>query len=156
MCGRRPGLVDLPEELMWTIMGFLDVPSLCSARLVCKGVCKAASGRVESLRLAFFDGIIAPGFSLKHFTGLKSVHVDTFNEHRLRVLAHPEIAAVATSIQLSWSYYWPTSSNTSSDSWLAATDLEHLELLPKLRAACVSVDGEVEEYYAGILPILPL
>jgi hypothetical protein len=160
MCCRRNWLVDLPEELLWTIMGLLDMPSLRTVRLVSKGLCQAASGRVESASLHTSDLHEPPLSFLNRFTGLAAISVTTSNNDRLQVLAQPGMAATVTSLNMCCTYDYTVSPGSLtygySDTWLAPADLEHLEHLPNLQSVSLEVLGRLEDCHMNILPLLPL
>ncbi len=91
---------SLPPELLETILGFLDVPNLCTTRLVCKRFCVAASRFVRSLELFPTDLRCRPEPHFKSFPGLTRVSVFAVPQGELRLLALPAIRDAVTHLDV--------------------------------------------------------
>jgi hypothetical protein len=139
---RRELLLELPEDLLWTIMGFLDMRSLCTARVVCKRFCQSASGRLKALMLNSATLEQHPTTTFMQFSGLTRLQVSLQKGSDLHLLGHPRVAPVVSHIRL-WRY--PSHGSLNPD------DLAHLALLPKLRSLCVN-GVEVDQGNIGLLP----
>ncbi len=97
---RRDWLRELPEEMLWRIMGYLDLQTLCTARLVCKLFRNSASGHLKALQIDSKDLEQAPPSGLTQLSGLTHLAVSVSGKRRLRVLTHPRIAPLVTHVEL--------------------------------------------------------
>ncbi len=137
---RMNGLAQLPEEVLWTMLGFLDVRGLCTARLVCKHFHRSASRHLKALQLVGTALGDAPSTNFSQFTGLTrlAVCVTTYWEPQYDLLMHPRIAPFVTDIDI---YRAPHHRQPE--------DLAHVVLLPKLRA--LRLEAEMED--VQVLPV---
>jgi hypothetical protein len=136
--------MQLPEELQWVIMGFLDVRSLCTARLVSKPFHQSASCHLKALRVNCRSLQQPPTTRFTQLSGLTRVKVSVEDAAQLHLLAHPGIAPVITHVHLKrvMNRVAPLSL-ASSGVESASNDLAHLKLLPKLRS--LSLEGDMSE-----------
>jgi hypothetical protein len=125
---RMRQLTELPEELLWTIMGVLDVWALCTARLVCKSFHACASGHFKALYPRCSTLELNPGTDFMQFSGATHFAVDVGTDSHLRLLAHPRFARVVTHIRLR---------SISLRDLPYGHNLAQLTLLPKLRTVSV-------------------
>jgi hypothetical protein len=98
---RACGMAQLPEELLFTIMGLLDVLSLCTARLVSRQFRQSASGYLKALHLDWAD--LAPSINFTHFAGLTRLAVsstDVSAHFSIALIAHPRIAPFITHLDM--------------------------------------------------------
>jgi hypothetical protein len=107
------------------MMGFLDMLTLCTARVVCKRFCRCASPHLKALELDWAALEQQPTANLTQFSGLTRLEVSLQTGSDLYLLAHPTIAPVVTHIQL-WEFLSQGRQKTQ--------ELAHLALLPKLRS----------------------
>jgi hypothetical protein len=97
---RMRRLRELPEELRWTIMGFLDVWTLCTARLVCKSFRACAGSHFTALYLRSSTLEENPTTDFTQFSGATHLAVDVSYDRDVCLLAHPRIAPVVTHVRL--------------------------------------------------------
>ncbi len=103
MVCRKNGIRQLPEELLFTILGFLDWWSLCTARLVCRQFRQSASGHMKALRFDWAELHLALGISFTYFSSLTRVAVssrDIWAPRCIGVIAHPRIAPFITHVEM--------------------------------------------------------
>jgi hypothetical protein len=134
---------ELPEELLWTILGLLDLRTLCTARLTCKHFRQLGAAHLKSLQLdcITLEQHIATDYT--QFSGVTRLDVCVSSTCRLRLLTHPKVAPVITHVQLQ---------QFSCNSRDMAEELAILGLLPKLLSLSVhSGDGDVCNL--GLLPL---
>jgi hypothetical protein len=122
-------LLELPLDLLWTIIGFLDMRSLCTARIVCRCFCQSASSHLKALQLDCAALEQHPTAIFTRFSGLTRLEVAVHRESDLKLLAHPGIGPAVTHIKV-WRF--PPRGGQNTD------DLAHLGLLPKLHSLLVN------------------
>jgi hypothetical protein len=88
----------LPPELLETILGTLDVRTLCTARLVCTRFSVAASRFICSITLSAKDLRSRPNTNLDSFPKLSQV--TDVAERDYGVVAHPLVRDAATEVLL--------------------------------------------------------
>jgi hypothetical protein len=115
---------NLPEELLSTILGTLDVRPLCTARLVCGRFRQSSLTHVKALRLDCETLQQHPTSNFTQFTGLTHLKVTINRTGRLHLLAHPRIAPLITHIHI------PGHRDVEVP---GAEELPHLNSLLKLR-----------------------
>jgi hypothetical protein len=96
---RASQLCELPEELLWTMLGFLDVPALCTARLVCKRFRKCGAAHFKTLQLdcATLEEQSNPDFTQFPAVTRLSVRIKEINLH---LLLQPSLAPGVTHVDL--------------------------------------------------------
>ncbi len=140
MC-RAGALGTLPEEMLWTILGYLDVRTLCTACCVCKRFRQCGQGHFKTLRLncAALRQNLETNFT--QFSGLTRLCVSLESETRLPLLTQPGVAPLVTHIRLD---------HTSPEDKHHAERLARLALLPKLRS--VAIPGKMTD----VIQFLPV
>lgn len=136
-CCRPEHVLQLPPDLLTTILGGLDIPTLCTARLVCKDFCESGSGHLVALRLPSTALDQPPKSLFTQLSGLKKVEVSVATQVQLDMLAHPWIAPVITHLILTLDASPP--------------NMDRLFNLPKLRS--LSLCGKqrgIERLPAGL------
>ncbi len=101
----RLSLLDhLPEELLWTICGFLDVRTLCTARLVCTTLHQGATAHICKLHLdgRSLEQDLVPDF--RQFSGLTDLAITLTRKTPLFHVAHPGFAPFVTHVELDAGY----------------------------------------------------
>ncbi len=116
---------ELPEELLWTVLGFLDVRTLCTARLVCRQFRLSASDHLKALQLDCTDLEQRPTSSLTGLSGLTHLEVSIHCRDRLPLLSHLGIAPLITHVRLGWECFWNEGSLET---------FSHISFLPMLRS----------------------
>ncbi len=120
-------MTQLPGELLWTIMGFMDVRSLCTARLVCKQFRDSASAHVKALEVDCKELYLAARSNFTQFAGLTRLVVvsSVFGGGApcMRLVALPSIAPFVTHVNM---FFFSAEQRREV--------LPHLMLLPKLRS----------------------
>jgi hypothetical protein len=127
----------LPEELLWTMLQSLDVPTLCTARLVCKHFRKCATGHFKTLCLDCSNARQHRDTDLAQFSGVTRVSVSLISDSNLYVLAQPGIAPLVRHIHIQQPSPW---------SKRQAGNLAQLMLLPKLRSLSIPGDLRVIQH----------
>ncbi len=123
--------MQLPEELLWTILGSLDVASLCTARLACRLFRQSASGHLKALHIkdeALENGL---GSNFSQFAGLTRLEVSVSGRLGARymgLLQHHRIGPFITHVSV---FHYPHR---------GPEDLAHLMRLPKLRSLRLQAD----------------
>lgn len=145
MVCRAGGILLLPEELLWTIMGFLDVRTLLTARLVCKQLYEAASAHFKGLNINCAKLHHASTSNLHPFSDLEHFEVSIHSRKRLPLLAHPGIAPFVTHVRLARAY-------SPRREWTEV--LNPLMLLPKLQS--LSIEAFLEDEVLDFIPMLPV
>ncbi len=137
MCCRMDILAQLPGDLLWTILGFLDVRSLCTARLVCQHLRLSASGHLTSLHLGSEALKHAPQSKFSQFSCLTHLAVSELGSGPffLRDLADPQIAPFVTHVDAMGS---DAAGRFRRERTTCA--LSHLKLLPKLLSLRLPAD----------------
>jgi hypothetical protein len=100
---RMDKITQLPEELLSTIMGSLDVRSLCAARLVCKELRKSASGHLKALELNWAELPEACLTDFGQFAGVTRLTVSgdiSLDSASVGLIAHPRIAPLVTHVHM--------------------------------------------------------
>jgi hypothetical protein len=123
-------LKELPEELLWTILRFLDVRTLCTARLVCRQFRESASVHLKALQLNCTDLEQPPTSSLARLSGLTHLAVSVQKRDRLHLLSHPSIAPLITHVDVSRDAFWDVDEEEA---------ISPLMLLPRLRSLTLPV-----------------
>jgi hypothetical protein len=129
--------MQLPEELQWVIMGFLDVRSLCTARLVSKDFHRSAACHLKALWINCTSPQQPPTTRFTQLSALTHVEVSVEDDVQLHLLGNTRIAPFITQVKVKR----VTGVNTLAPlslacpaGQLAPNDLAHLHLLPKLRS----------------------
>jgi Leucine-rich repeat (LRR) protein len=135
----RVGMLgELPEELLWTIMRSLDVPTLCMVRMVCKRFRQCGAGYFKTLQLDSATLHKHPGTDFTQFSGVTHASARVRETH-LRQLVQTSLAPVVTHVELL---------NVSPEGRHHADRLAQLALLPNLRSLTTRADMH-------IIPLLP-
>jgi hypothetical protein len=121
----------LPEEMLWTILGYLDLRTLCTARIVCKRFRHVGAGNFKTLQLDCAGLRQNPKTDFTHFSGLTHLCVSLESDSSLPLLTQPGIAPLVTHVRLN---------QTSPGDQRHAGGLALLALLPKLRS--LSIPGD--------------
>jgi hypothetical protein len=118
-------LMELPEELLFTILGLLDVRPLCTARLVCRRFRQVGLSHFKALHVDCTTLEQHPTTDFTRFAEVPHFAVSSANETLLHLLGHPRIAPIITHVHVK-SFQSPEAQIVES--------LAHLMLLPKLRS----------------------
>ncbi len=124
-------MTTLPEEMLWTILGYLDLRTLCTARFVCKRFRQAGSGLFKTLQLDCGGLRQNPRTDFTHFSGVTHLSVCLESDSSLQLLTQPGIAPLVTHVRLT-----QTSPGHRQHAWRLA----RLALLPTLRSLSIPVD----------------
>jgi hypothetical protein len=116
----------LPDELLWTILGLLDVRTLCTARLVCASFHQSATPHIKKLQVggATLQQENVPDF--RRFPGLTHLAITFTHGTPLCCLQNPRTAPYVSHVNLD-----------SSHDTQNAEVLARLTDLPKLRSVCL-------------------
>jgi hypothetical protein len=127
-------LMDLPDDLLWRILGYCDVLTLCTARLVCNRLRQSATCDLKTLypNCATLEQLAPTDFP--RFAGVTSLQLSIKSVSQLELLAHPRIAPVVTHVDVRLDHFLRYEP--------AARALVKVMLLPKLRSLCVTVHNE--------------
>jgi Leucine-rich repeat (LRR) protein len=117
-------LEELPAELLWTILGFLDALTLRTARLVSNNFRHCASSHLKKLQLDSATLEQHPTANLTQFSGLTHLAISIANVASLQLLTRPNIAPVVTHVHLNF---------LCCEDTQRAGRLAELRELPKLR-----------------------
>jgi hypothetical protein len=129
------GVSELPGDLLWTILGLLDLRTLCTARLVCKHVRQLGAARLKTLQLDCEALEQNATTDLRRLSSVTRLDVLISSACRLYLLAHPNIAPVITHVRLQ-----QVSARDSGET----EGLACLPLLPRLRSLSLrTADGDV-------------
>jgi hypothetical protein len=120
----------LPQDVLEAILGFVEVETLCTARLVSRNFCAAASTHVCSMRIASTSAVVP----LRRFPRLGSVTFTQFNSVVRSADLAPDIRDLIT--------IWRTSPGCLAES------LSHLPAMPKLR------ELDMVFHIEGVAPLL--
>jgi hypothetical protein len=120
----------LPEELLELMLSFLNVPSLCTARLVSKAFFKAASLSLRSLTLSTEDLRSRPLPGFNNVPKLARLTIRPVEEGDNPMLAHPNICEAVTELNLVLPYKEGPGAQTAAPTPLPG--------LPNLRAITIS------------------
>jgi Leucine-rich repeat (LRR) protein len=123
---RTDWTTELPEEMLWKIMGCLDLRTLCTARLVCKLFRQSASGHLKALHLDSKDLEQSPSSSLTRLSGLRHLGVSINGSSQLPSFARLRIAPHISHVTVQWACFQDMQGGTDS--------LAPLALLPNLRS----------------------
>jgi hypothetical protein len=114
-------------------MKFLDVRALCMARIVCKHLCRSASGHIKALHpdCTALEQPVTSNFS--QLSVLTHLMVSLRGKARLHLLGHSKVASLVTHVHLP--RHGPDTQGTEG--------LSQLMLLPKLRS--LTLQAELHE-----------
>ncbi len=82
------------------VLGFLDVWTLCTARLVCSRFCAAASNFITSIYLSATSILHEPGTNFNSFPNLARLSVSIHRKNAFQVLARPAVRDAVTHLKL--------------------------------------------------------
>jgi hypothetical protein len=94
----------LPEEMLWTILSFCDVRTLCTARLVCSRFRESATSHLSQLHLDSRSLEEDPIPEFRHFVGLTLFAVSCSEGRPLALLTHPIIAQRVSHVYMDCTY----------------------------------------------------
>jgi hypothetical protein len=117
--------------VLWTILGFLDLRTLRTARLVCRQFRESASGHLKALQLNCSDLEQPYTGSLTRLSGLKRLTLVIEKRQQLHLLAEPGIAPFITHVRLGWECFWDVQKEEM---------LSRLMLLPMLLSLTLPVE----------------
>jgi hypothetical protein len=127
--------MELPEELLYTILGLLDERMLCAARLVCRRFRQVGVSHFKALHVDSTTLEQHPTTDFTRFAEVPHFAVSSANETLLHLLGHPRVAPIITHVEVK-AFVSPEAQ--------VVEGLAHLMPLPKLRSLSLpAVEGDL-------------